>query len=115
MGRELEVYKCPNCGAENRVGWTGKQTERLLPCITCAQDIYEFKNIELTDSEGGKYQEATCTGKIIDRKGYFTVKRDLGDHFKIEGEIELDVKTGAAIFPRYTKTDGKLERINVDG
>lgn len=113
MGRELEIFVCPDCGAENRVAWEGKLNQRTLPCVACAQDVYEFVSVEMTDSEGDKYTEQVCSGRIIARKGYFPITKGGGEHFKIEGEGEI--VAGRFVEPIYRKTADKLERMTLDG
>jgi len=79
MGRELEVFKCPECGAETRVAWPANQpTTRTLACNSCAQDIYETRSVKRRDDDGNEYDELETGGKIVARKGQFSITKGGG-------------------------------------
>lgn len=92
MARKLEIFICPNCGGENRVAWTEKQTERTLPCIACGGDEYvpqtvpdpkkpgqmKAKTILVKDSDGGDVEVADPTPAKILPKNHFKVVRGEG-------------------------------------
>lgn len=52
----LEVFRCPNCEALTRVGWSKNETTRKLPCIVCYRTVTDYLALQ----KDGTYKLWTC-------------------------------------------------------
>jgi hypothetical protein len=74
MARELEVFLCPECKGENRVGWAPGESKRTIPCVHCRRTVWPEAKVR--KSKASIPIEVGCRFAAVKGSG---VRKEMGD------------------------------------